>query len=240
MPEPRSLCFARLAIRFAPLAPALRAPSFATSSRSSRSGPGTLRAKRCARTKKPWSRRDREDTLVGVVNQRDRGPLEPEPLDECGKRLAGDRPEDTMEMKRREGGNLGETLEREGLAQVFPDVVDDPVDTLFVLETIEIHQVKPRRAAPVNGAALARQARQGPWRVRTEPTEVAWAYSLPSRSRRTASMKTTERPFFTTVPLADHGAGGDGARKFRVSEEVDMCWPWSKCVWAASAMHRSA
>jgi hypothetical protein len=55
--------------------------------------------------------RDREDALVRVVDQRDRGPFEPEPLDECEQRLVSDCPEDTMEMKRREGGVVGETLE---------------------------------------------------------------------------------------------------------------------------------
>jgi hypothetical protein len=94
--------------------------------------------------------RDREDALVTVVDQRDRGPLEPEPLDECEQRLVGDRPEDAMEMKRREGGDLGETLEREVLGKVVADVVDDPVDTLLVLETTKIHNgydtASPRRA----------------------------------------------------------------------------------------------
>ena len=44
-----------------------------------------------------------------------------------------------MEMKRREGGDLGETLEGEVLGKVVADMVDDPVDTLLVLETTEIH-----------------------------------------------------------------------------------------------------
>ena len=83
--------------------------------------------------------RDRENALVTMMDQRDRRPLEPEPLDESEKRLAGDCPEDTMEMKRREGGDLGEPLERELLAKVLADVVDDPVDTLLILETTNIH-----------------------------------------------------------------------------------------------------
>jgi hypothetical protein len=60
-------------------------------------------------------------------------------LDECEERLVGDRPEDTMEMKRREGGDLGEALEGEVLGKVLADVVDDPVDALLVLETTNIH-----------------------------------------------------------------------------------------------------
>jgi hypothetical protein len=160
MSEPRFLCFAGLAIRFAPLAPPLGAPP--SPRRRAHPEVAAERSRERGRGRKAVVERDREDALVGVVNQRDRGPLEPEPLDECGKRLLGDRPEDAMEVKRREGGDLGETLEREGIGKVLPDVVDDPVDTLFVLETIEIYQVKPRRAAPANEAALARQARQGP------------------------------------------------------------------------------
>lgn len=83
--------------------------------------------------------RDREDALVRVVDQRDRSPLEPEPLDESEKRLVGDRPKDTMEMKRREGGDLGETIEGEALGKVLADVIDDPVDAFLVLETTRIH-----------------------------------------------------------------------------------------------------
>lgn len=44
-----------------------------------------------------------------------------------------------MEVKGQEGGESGELLEREVLAQVLADVVNDPVDTLLVLETTTIH-----------------------------------------------------------------------------------------------------
>jgi len=137
MPAPPSLCFARLAIRFAPLAPALGAAG--SPRRCAHTEVAPERSRERGGRRKAVVERDRENALVTMMDQRDRRPLEPEPLDESEKRLAGDCPEDTMEMKRREGGDLGEPLERELLAKVLADVVDDPVDTLLILETTNIH-----------------------------------------------------------------------------------------------------
>lgn len=137
MPEPRSLCFAGLAIRFAPLAPPLGAPG--SPRRRAHTEVAPERSRERGGRRKAVVERDREDALVRVVDQRDRGPLEPEPLDESEKRLVGDRPKDSMEMKRREGGDLGETIEGEALGKVLADVIDDPVDAFLVLETIRIH-----------------------------------------------------------------------------------------------------
>jgi len=137
MPPPRSPCFARLAIRFAPLAPAPGAPRSPRRCAHTEVAPES--ARECGGRRKAVVERDREDALVPMVDEHDRGTLKPEPLNECEKRLVGDRPEDAMEMKRREGGDLGETLEGEVLGKVVADMVDDPVDTLLVLETTEIH-----------------------------------------------------------------------------------------------------
>lgn len=137
MPEPRSLCFAGLAIRFASLAPPLGAPG--SPRRRAHTEVAPERSRERGGRRKAVVERDREDALVRVVDQRDRGPLEPEPLDESEKRLVGDRPKDSMEMKRREGGDLGETIEGEALGKVLADVIDDPVDAFLVLETTRIH-----------------------------------------------------------------------------------------------------
>ena len=134
MQAPPPLCFARLAIRFAPLAPALGAAGSPRRRAHTEVAPEGSRERGGRR--KSVVERDRQDALVRVVDQGDRGPLEPEPLDESEQRLVGNRAEDTMEMKRREGGDLGETLESEVLGKVRSDVVDDPIDTLLVLKTI--------------------------------------------------------------------------------------------------------
>ena len=116
MPAPPSLCFARLAIRFAPLAPALGAAG--SPRRCAHTEVAPERSRERGGRRKAVVERDREDALVPMVDEHDRGTLKPEPLNECEKRLVGDRPEDAMEMKRREGGDLGEPLEREVLAKV--------------------------------------------------------------------------------------------------------------------------
>ena len=82
---------------------------------------------------------DPENTLVPVMDQRDGGVLEAEALDESEERLAGDRPEDAMEMKRGERGKPSETVEGKLLGKMGANVVDDPVDAFLVLEATNIH-----------------------------------------------------------------------------------------------------
>lgn len=79
--------------------------------------------------------RDGEHALVGVVDQRHRRALEAQPLDEGGQRLAGDGPEDAMEVEGREVPDAGQALERQVLGQMVADVVDDLVYSLLVLGT---------------------------------------------------------------------------------------------------------
>jgi len=132
--------FARLAKRFAALAPA---PGVA--------GPPLGRARaevdpegagEAGGGREAVIERDREHALIRVVDQRDRGALEPLSLDEGRQCLAGDRPEDAVEVERREQGDPRQALEREILRQVIPDVVDHPVDPLLVLEAV---RARPHR-----------------------------------------------------------------------------------------------
>lgn len=138
MPALAALCFARLAIRFAPLAPALGATHSPYRRAHTEVAPEGSRER--GGRGKAVVERDSEDALVTVMGQRDRCALEPKPLDECEKRLVGYRSKDAMEMKRREGRDVGETLEEELLGKVGADVVNDAVDTVLVLEATKIHR----------------------------------------------------------------------------------------------------
>ena len=60
--------------------------------------------------------------------------LEALALDEAEERLAGDGPEQTVEVKRGKRGQPGQRPQRQVLGEMRPDVVDDPVDSLLVLE----------------------------------------------------------------------------------------------------------
>src|SRR5262245_23280688 len=81
-----------------------------------------------------------EHASIRHGGQHPRGALEPEALDEREERLAGDRAEHAMEVKRREGRHAGQGCERQLLAQVRADVIDDPVDPSYVFLTIPFRE----------------------------------------------------------------------------------------------------
>ena len=74
-----------------------------------------------------------EDADFPTCGEDARGLLDPLALDIGEERLAGEREEDPVKMKRGEGGYPGQPGEGQRLGQPLADVVDDAIDTLFVL-----------------------------------------------------------------------------------------------------------
>src|SRR5258706_16136939 len=109
MPRRTARRFARVAIRFASLAPALGPSPAPVGGAHAEVGPEGSREG--GGGGKAVVERDRQDAPLAVVHQGAGGPLEPKPLDEREERLTADRPEDPVEVKGREGGNPGEALE---------------------------------------------------------------------------------------------------------------------------------
>ena len=66
------------------------------------------------------------------VQQPPRGALEPQPSHELERRLAHHPAEDAVKVERRQTRLLGERLERERLAEVRDDVLDDALDGVRV------------------------------------------------------------------------------------------------------------
>src|ERR1051326_2115746 len=130
MPRRARLCFAPVAIRFASLAEPLGGAD------PPRGGahpePALERAREGRRRRKPVIEGDDENALITMMDQGERGPLEPEPLDERGQRLARHRAEDAVKMEWGEGGDRREAFEKKLLGEMVPDVIDDAIDPLLV------------------------------------------------------------------------------------------------------------
>ena len=84
--------------------------------------------------------REREDTLIGIVQERAGGLLDPQPVDESEQRLSGDRTEHAMEVERGEGGHPGQCRQRQLVGEMAPDVIDDAIDASLVLEPMSAGQ----------------------------------------------------------------------------------------------------
>jgi hypothetical protein len=70
--------------------------------------------------------------------------LEALALDEAEERLAGDGAEQAVEVKRREGRQARQGRQRQVVGEMLPDMIDDPVDPLLVLEPAGIgHRSDP-------------------------------------------------------------------------------------------------
>jgi len=80
----------------------------------------------------PRVERDLEHAAGGGL-QLDDGGLEPHPLHMLPERFADHRPEDPVEMARREAGDGREPVERELLAAVAGDVEQDTVQPFVVV-----------------------------------------------------------------------------------------------------------
>src|SRR5262249_11244222 len=81
-----------------------------------------------------------EHASVGHGGQHAGGALEPEALDEREERLAGDRAEHAVEVKRREGRHVGQRRERQLLTEARSDVIDHPIDAPYVFLTIPFRE----------------------------------------------------------------------------------------------------
>src|SRR5215831_5799731 len=111
--------------------------------------------------------------------------LEAQALDEPEERLAGHDAKDAVEVKRRECRHARQGRERQGLAEMRADVIDDTVDTPLVLAAV-VARHRRDRARVV--AAPARCPADGSW-------EAARSRAV-SRSLRTfaTSWRRTGRP----------------------------------------------
>jgi hypothetical protein len=137
MARARRRGFARLAKRFAHLAPLPSAPALSAlppplpgghaevGAEGPREGGGRGEAVIERDLQDGWTRPRREDA---------RRLLDALPLDVGGERLARDGPEDAVEVERGEGGLAAELGEAQRLAQPLTDMVDDAIDALLVFE----------------------------------------------------------------------------------------------------------
>ena len=136
--------FAELAVSFfelAPQLPALGPPLGAAPAPRGRAHAEVRleRARERGRGREAVVQRDLEDAPIGRGQERSRGALEAKTLDESKERLARDGAKHAVKVKRRERGDAGERIERQRVAEMLGDVIDDAVDASLVFLPGPVH-----------------------------------------------------------------------------------------------------